>query len=289
MILISGTLCSAFLSCNNSTDSSDAIVVARAYDKVFTLDSLSARIPDELSLEDSSDLAGRLVNVWLREQVLISQAEKSLVNESASLQKRIDEYRNTLLISEYEKLYVKSRLDTVITDGELEEFHSMNPELFKLSDHVVKVAFVFLPEEEQDLDSAMTWLAAADSVSIPKLQKWCIEHNAHYGLNTDYWWFLSDLLDVVPMQIYRLEDQLKTRKVVTFEHEAHTYMLHILDHRLKDLPSPLPIAKEQIQEIILQSRKKELLQELRDELVKEAWSLELIGIDTLSQNSFVTP
>ena len=288
MILMCGTLGSAFLSCNNSSSDTEAAVVARAYGKTLTLDSLEARIPDQLSFEDSTDLAERLINVWLREQVLIYQAEKSLLNESAALQNRIDEYRNTLIISEYEKNYTKSRLDTLITDLELEEFHNNNPELFKLSDHVVKAVFVFLPEEETDLDSAKTWLAAADSTSIPKLERWCIEHNAHYGLDTDYWWFLSDLLDVVPMQIYRLEDQLKSRKVVTFTHEKHTFLIHILDHRLKDLPSPLPIAKDQIKEIILHSRKKELLQELRDDLVKDAWSLGLISRDSLHQSSIVT-
>ena len=285
---MSGTLGSAFLSCNNYSSDSEATIVARAYGKTLTLDSLEARIPDQLSFEDSTDLAERLINVWLREQVLIYQAEKSLLNESAALQNRIDEYRNTLIVSEYEKNYTKSRLDTLITDLELEEFHNNNPELFKLSDHVVKAVFVFLPEEETDLDSAKTWLAAADSVSIPKLERWCIEHNAHYGLDTDYWWFLSDLLDVVPMQIYRLEDQLKSRKVVTFTHEEHTFLIHILDHRLKDLPSPLPVAKDQIKEIILHSRKKELLQELRDDLVMDAWSLGLISIDSLHQSSIVT-
>lgn len=288
MMLMSGTLGSAFLSCNNSSSDTEATVVARAYGKTLTLDSLEARIPDQLSFEDSTDLAERLINVWLREQVIIYQAEKSLLNESAALQNRIDEYRNTLIISEYEKNYTKSRLDTLITDLELEEFHNNNPELFKLSDHVVKAVFVFLPEEETDLDSAKTWLAAADSASIPKLERWCIEHNAHFGLDTDYWWFLSDLLDVVPMQIYRIEDQLKSRKVVTFTHEKHTFLIHILDHRLKDLPSPLPIAKDQIKEIILHSRKKELLKELRDDLVKDAWSLGLISIDSLHQSSIVT-
>lgn len=288
MILISGTLCSAFLSCNNSTEQENKNVVASAYNKELLLDSLCSRIPDQLSFEDSLDLSERLINVWLREQVLIHQAEKSLANESETLQNRIEEYKNTLLVSEYEKLYVKSRLDTVISDEELAEFHRTNPELFKLSDHVVKAAFVFLPTEEQDLDSAKMWLAAADSISLPKLEMWCIEHNAHYGLDTDYWWFLADLLDVVPMQIYRIEDQLKSRKVVSFTHEDQTFILHILDHRLKDLPSPLPIAEKQIKEIILHSRKKELLKELRDDLVKEAWSLGLISIDSIGSASFVS-
>lgn len=286
--MISGTLCSAFLSCNNSNTVESEKVIARAYGKELLLDSLCARIPDQLGYEDSLDLSERLINVWLREQVLISQAEKSLVNESSTLQKRVDDYRNTLLVSEYEKIFVKTRLDTIISDEEIEEFHSTNPELFKLSDHVVKAVFVFLPAEEQNLDSASHWLASADSLSLPKLEKWCIEHNAHYGLDIEYWWFLSDLLDVVPMQIYRIEDQLQSRKVISFTHEELTFMVHILDHRLKDLPSPLPIAKEQIKEIILHSRKKELLEELRDDLVKEAWSLGLISIDSLGQSSFVS-
>ena len=150
---------------------------------------------------------------------------------------------------------------------------------------MVKAVFVFLLKGN-DLDSAKTWLAAADSVSIPKLERWCIEHNAHYGLDTDYWWFLSDLLDVVPMQIYRLEDQLKSRKVVTFTHEEHTFLIHILDHRLKD-SSPLPVAKDQIKEIILHSRKRNFAG-IRDDLVMDAWSLGLISIDSLHQSSIVT-
>ena len=50
---------------------------------------------------------------------------------------------------------------------------------------------------------------------------------------------LSDLFDQVPLQVYRVEDMLKNRKVVEFTSDERTYLLHVLDHRLKDLPSPL--------------------------------------------------
>ena len=83
------------------------------------------------------------------------------------------------------------------------------------------------------------------------------------------------------MQIYRLEDQLTSRKLTEFSSEGRTYVIKFLDHQLKDLPSPLAIAKERIEEIIIQERRSELLDNLRDELVKDAWSLGLISRDSI--------
>ena len=268
-------------SCSTSNFDSNEIVVVEAFGQTLSLDTISSRVPDNMSYDDSLMLADRIINGWIRERVLLAQAEKYLTDEDAKFSRQIQAYRNALLVSEYENRYVNSRLNRNVIDDELELFHSANPELFKLPDHVVQAVFFHLPEEEVDLDSAKFWLTEADSITMPKLEKWCIEHNASYAIDTEYWWFLSDLLDQVPMQIYRLEDQLKRRKVIEFSAEGRTYMMKILDYKFKDLPSPLAIASERIEEIIIQERRRNLLDDLRDELVKEAWSLGLISRDSI--------
>jgi hypothetical protein len=136
----------------------------------------------------------------------------------------------------------------------------------------VRALYVQLPQEETQLDSARFWLEAADSLSIPKLEQWCIEHGAHFALDFEYWWFLSDLLDQIPMQIYRVEDQLRKRKVIEFTNDNKRYLLRILEHQFKDRPSPIGITRERIVDLILQERRRALLEDLRDELVKEAWA-----------------
>jgi len=271
----------AFGSCNSTSPNSDSIIVVEAFGKSLSLDSISARIPDNLNYDDSTMLADRIVNSWIREQVLLAQAEESLIEENEKLESQIQTYRNALLISEYENRFVNSRLNRTVTEFEVDEFHRTHPELFKLSEHIVKAVFFHIPEEELELDSAKFWLNKADSLTMPKLEKWCIEHNATYAIETEDWWYLSDLLNQVPMQIYRLEDQLKRRQVTEFSSEGRTYMIKFLDHQLKDLPSPLAIAKERIEEIIIQERRSELLVNLRDDLVKEAWSLGLISRDSI--------
>ena len=279
LLIISGFW--AFGSCNSISPNSDSIIVVEAFGKSLSLDSISARIPDNLNYDDSTMLADRIVNSWIREQVLLAQAEESLIEENEKLESQIQTYRNALLISEYENRFVNSRLNRTVTEFEVDEFHKTHPELFKLSEHIVKAVFFHIAEEELELDSAKFWLNKADSLTMPKLEKWCIEHNATYAIETEDWWYLSDLLNQVPIQIYRLEDQLKRRKVTEFSSEGRTYMIKFLDHQLKDLPSPLSIAKERIEEIIIQERRSELLVNLRDDLVKEAWSLGLISRDSI--------
>ena len=234
-----------------------------------------------MSYDDSIIMSDRIINSWIREKVLLAQAEKSLSGSQFQFEEKINSYRNALLVSEYEKQFVNSRLNREVTEDEVLTFHYSNPELFKLPEHVVRALFVHLPEEELGLDSVKIWLAEADSTSIPRLEKWSIEHNAVFAIDTDYWWFLSDLLNHIPLQIYRIQDQLKNRKVIVFTNENRTYMLRILEHRLKDLPSPLAIASEQIEELIIQERRRNLLDELRDDLVKEAWSLGFISRDSI--------
>ena len=268
-------------SCSTSNTHIDEIIVVEAFSKSLSLDSISSLIPDNMSYDDSTMLADRIINSWIREQVLLAQAEKSLSEQDPQFARQIQTYRNALLVSEYESSYVDSRLNRVVTEEEITEFHNTNPELFKLSEHVVRAVFVHLPEEEVELDSVKIWLSEADSITMPRLEKWCIEHGANYAIETEYWWLISDLLNQVPMQIYRIEDQLKRKKIIEFSEDGRTYLLKILDHRLKDLPSPLAIARERIVEIILQERRRTILENLRDELVKEAWSLGQISRDSI--------
>jgi len=247
-------------------------VVVSAFGKNLLLDSLCSRIPDELSFEDSTLLSERIIEGWVRENVLLAQAEKNINEFSSDFESSIRSYRNALLVTQFEREFIASRVDTKVQDEEIEKFHSDYPELFQLKEHVLRAVFFEINTEEDMLDSARIWLTTADSSSIPKLEQWSIERGAHFALDVDYWWFLSDLLQTVPMQVYRIEDQLRDRRLIEFTDGDSRYLLRILEHRLKDLPSPISIARERIVDLIIQERRRSILENLRDELVSDAWA-----------------
>ena len=247
-------------------------IVISAFGETLSLDRLSTRIPDAMSIEDSTLMAERIIEGWIREHVLLAEVKKNISEFNHDFEADVTAYRNALLVSHFESRYVASRLDGKVEETEIETFHNDHAELFLLQEHVVRALYLQLPGEETQLDSVRTWLEASDSLSIPKLEQWCIEHGAHFALDFDYWWFLSDLLDQIPMQIYRVEDQLRQRKVIEFKDDNKRYLLRILEHQFKDLPSPIEIARERIVDLILQERRRTLLEDLRDDLVKEAWA-----------------
>ena len=247
-------------------------VVVSAFGKNLLLDSLCSRIPDELSFEDSTLLSERIIEGWVRENVLLAQAEKNINEFSSSFESSIRSYRNALLVTKFEREFIASRVDTKVQDEEIEKFHSDYPELFQLKEHVLRAVFFEINTEEDMLDSARIWLTTADSISVPKLEQWSIERGAHFALDVDYWWFLSDLLQTVPMQVYRIEDQLRDRRLIEFTEGDSRYLLRILEHRLKDLPSPISIARERIVDLIIQERRRTILENLRDDLVSDAWA-----------------
>jgi hypothetical protein len=74
------------------------------------------------------------------------------------------------------------------------------------------------------------------------------------------------------MQVYRIEDQLKNRRLIEFTDNDTRYLLRILEHQLKDFPSPIYIARERIEDLIIQERRRTVLENLRDDLVRDAWA-----------------
>ena len=290
-----GLLSVGLSSCGEGARSVDAEfgrdVVASAYGEVLTWDSLASLVPDDLDLEDSAAFAERVLDRWMRERVMLAQARTQLQQERSSLEQALEAYRRSLLINTYETRYVESRLDTEVGDEEIKTYYEGHPELFTLHDHAVRVLYLHLPDPkaaaearganwskkdqrdwEGEVKRVNAWLAAADSTSIPELERWCIERGAMHHVDHEAWWSVSELLDEVPLSLYRVEDQIQRTTPLSFSDQNRLYFVRFLDHGLKGKTAPLDVARDQITELVLQRRRQQLLDALRDTLFQQAWA-----------------
>ena len=264
---------------------------AKAFDEVMTWDSLSAVVPDDLSLEDSAAYAERVLQSWMREQVMLDAARTHLQDELPSLEQALEAYRRSLLVNTYETRYVESRLDTDVSEAEIETYHAQHPELFNLHDHAVRALFLRMPDPKQSAESAggkwakkddrawkkerdqvKRWLTEADSSSIPALERWCIEQGAVHSLDHETWWSMGELVDEVPLSLYRVEDQIQRTSPLSFNEDGQVYFVRFLEHGLKGKTAPLEVVRDQIVELVLQSRRQKLREALRDTLYQQAWA-----------------
>ena len=186
---------------------------------------------------------------------------------------------------------MESRLDTDVDDREVLAYYEDHPELFTLHDHAVRVLYMHLPDPEssaialgapwtkrdtrawdKEVDQLKAWLTAAESVSIPLLERWCMEHGAVHHVDHEAWWRIAELLDEVPLSLYRVEDQIQRTSPLTFTAEGRVYFVRFLEHGLKGKVAPLDVARDQIEELVLQGRRQRMLDALRDTLFQQAWA-----------------
>jgi len=158
MWLILGLLALMAVSCNMATRISDTAVelfegdlVARVGNHRLHRKELENYIPQGVSPEDSVALAGQYIRAWAENLLLLDMAERQLSEEEKDLSAEMEEYRRTLLKYRYRQLYINQRLDTLVTDAELERYYKDHPDNFKLERPVIKSRYMVIPADSKAL------------------------------------------------------------------------------------------------------------------------------------------
>ncbi len=244
--------------------------VARVNNKLLYTSDLIGLVPKGTNANDSISLIKRYIENWTRQQIFLTEAEKHVGERMHELNRKIDDYRNSLIIFSFESDYIANKLDTVITDHVLNEYYLKHQDEFKLRDNVVQVNFVKLPSEVTDNYIVRRLIRSDQSEDIEKLEDYCINNAALYFLDQDSWFIFADILREVPINPSNHESFLKNNKYVELSDQYYRYFLFIRDYRLEGTVSPLAFQSEKIKSIILNHRKQNLINNLRLELYLNA-------------------
>ncbi len=262
--------------CGEAAESSTQSV-ARVGTTTLTAAQVRAHVPNGLSLDDSATAARRYVDQWVREQILVAQAEAALPPEAMAFEDEIKAYRNALLLHAFKERYVNERMDSEVSEEEALAFYEANEASFMLTDYAVRVLFINAPETAV-LDDIREPFAALDSTGMIDIERWCVENGAIYGLDGSTWWTLSAFTKEVPMNFYRTASQISSRRLVDFEAEGRHYLVRFLEHALKDDTAPFSAVRNDVTEMILHRRKQQLLLAMEEQLVVKAWAEGLVEV-----------
>lgn len=244
--------------------------VARVFDKYLYRDDIAAIVPPGVSAKDSVQLIQGFINTWIRQNLIMKKAELNLPEEMKNVEKQLDDYRTSLIIYAYEKELVRQKLDTVISEAEIENYYQHNMHEFELKDYIVKVLYVKLEKNSPELNKVKKWYQSAQGDDLKKLEEYCRKFAVNFFVDTEVWLFFDDLLREIPIETFNKEEFLKRHKPIEFEDATHLYLLNILDYRLKDDTSPLSVVRENIRNMLLNKRKITLIEAMRKDIFQDA-------------------
>jgi hypothetical protein len=245
-------------------------ILARVYKYKLYESDLRDVIPAGLSTEDSARRAGNYVNAWVKEKLLVYKAEMNLGSEQKNVEKQLQDYRNSLIIYSYEKELVRQRLDTVVSDAEIEKYYQDHPNDFELRDNIVKVVYVKTDKKSPNQNKLPNLVQSDKPQDRKELESYCRQFALNYFLDDDVWLLFDDLLKEVPIVTYNKELFLQNNRFVTLTDSSNVYYMNIKGFMTRNSHSPLAFEKENIRNIILNQRKRELIERMHTDLYKEA-------------------
>jgi hypothetical protein len=269
-------------SCNTTTADKDKnrVAIARANNEYLYMDDIKDIVPTGTSAKDSSELIKTYIENWVHESLVIQKAESNLSDEQKNVEKQLKDYRNSLITYTYEKELVKQKLDTTITDTEIEQYYNNNPSDFELKDNIIKVIYVKVDKKTPGIDKLKKWYKSDNVKDREQLSSYCHQFAINFYLDDSSWLLFDDLLKEIPIQTYNKELFLQNNRFVEVSDSLNNYFVNIKGFKIRNSLSPLAFEKENIKNIILNKRKLELITKMKEEVYNDALNNKKIELYT---------
>ena len=258
--------CVCLLACKSEQTPPEAndVVVATVHGKPLYLSEVKAMIPVEANTEDSSMIANAFMEKWIRETLLMEEAERNLPKD-LKIDDLVRDYRSSLIRHNYEKILVELQLDSTITSQELMKYYEANKEQFHLEAPIINCLFMEIPKNSEKIKEAnRLWKEHADTGS-EALKDFAAAHSTQFIMSDSAWYRPDYLMTLLPEE-YQKRKNFANGTELTFSDDNFKYYLSILGRIPKGEVAPMEYVIEQMSSVILHKRKIALLDEKREEI-----------------------
>ena len=246
---------------------SDNEILAIVNTEKFFKKDLTILLPQNINKIDSQLLVKSYIQDWAIKKLLLEKAENNSSLETVNqIDDLVKDYKESLLINNYKEQLVKQKLDTIVTEKELEEYYLLNKENFKLNEELVKIKFLHIDNTINDKKEILKLFKSDNILDLEELEKQELSFKFHQ-FNDSTWTQLDNVLLKLP---FSKEKLLKKTKFIQKQDSIGLYLVAIKDVlELKSI-APLSYVIPTIEQMILHKRKIQLIRDIEKIIIKDA-------------------
>ena len=253
--------------CNLFVDNGEPI--AKVGDRILTMKELSGYVPDYLDATDSALWADDYVKKWIQRELLVLKAEEDLKADLKDVSKELEEYRNSLLVYRYKNELVKEKMDTTVTDSNIQKYFNEHRESFILNRNIVKAIYIKIPVQVSNPDNIKDLCMSENKEKQAKLNEYCMSYAKAYDRFNDQWVAADMVLRNTPAVIKDQNQFLERTRFVESTDMNYYYIVCIRDYRLSGQVSPIEYIQNDIRNLILSKQKIDFLKQIEKDIYKE--------------------
>ena len=244
--------------------------IARVNDSFLFFYEIQDSLDENMSQNDSMLAVNSAINNWASKKLLY---EKAIFNLSNSKQNELDllvkSYESDLYISNYEKEWLKTRVDTIVSNDQLESYYNDNKNKFRLRQDILLARFIELPIEnfnKTQIVRSFRRLNFQDKIYLDSIS---LQFKSSF-INDSVW-----LRPELFFNKFKIENKIKynryLRKKSFFEIKdlESLYLVYISDILRKNDYAPMSYVKPTLVQILLNKRKLEMKKQLKTDILKQ--------------------
>lgn len=253
-------------SCQQNRDK----VVAQVYNHKLYLSEVESGLPSGLSPEDSVAMVKDYVDSWVKERLILHEAEHALSFREKNFDKQLEDYRRSLLINAYYDKLVSDTNKFGISDQDVEAFGRDFDGRYTVDKEIVKVNYVKLSENSKLIAPVKAILFNENRRQEEKEQLTLLfGDSVEYMLDDNTWLYLEDVRAEVPFDLK--EGDLKSHhQYVDKTIDGNCYLLVIMDYKNQRAASETEEERAAVRMMLMNQRKRQFIENHINELYKKA-------------------
>ncbi len=245
-------------------------VIAQVMKKNLTLSELRDARPIPSEKKDSEEVAKDYIDYWIKQQLLVSEAESKLSQKELNLEREVESYRQELVIQKYKDKIMHNIVSKEVSDSEAEKYYRENSNEFKLTSPIVKVKYIIFPAGLSIPENILEILNSNRSADIERYEDYIFRFAKKYDDFDNSWIYLENLLNSLNHSVQTIDDFVKNQRIITKKVHNELHVIAINSFYLSGEKAPFDFVSSKIKGTITNNRKAVFLRELKDSLYKDA-------------------
>ncbi len=260
-----------FVSCNNNEadkQNNNSTPVVKVFDNYLYSSDLERILPDDYTQQDSSNIVQTYINTWIQDQLMLHKAEDFLDEQKVEIDRKTQEFRNTLMIHKYKETIIETSLDSNISVSEIEEYYNAHKAEFKLNSTIIKGYFIRIPNDESNILELKSVLTQDSNVDLNKVFNFVTKIGGIYDDFSQNWSIFSE--KILKMPVNQSKIVLQKKLTLNEKDEQFYYYMFVSNYMKSGKTAPLEYVYDKIASIIIQKKSTSILKQNKQEIYNNA-------------------
>ena len=255
------------LSCSNINNDNSNDLIARAGENFLYQNDL----PSFSSRQDSLLRYKNFVELWAKEKLLY---DLSLTNLSQSKKNELDllieKFKIDLYINSYKDLIVNSRIDSIVTNEEIESYYNANIDNFTLNETLLKYRYLKVPSDNININRIRRYIQRLSNDDRDFLDSLNFQF-AELKVNDSVWFAERDVISSIEfINQTNKSNFMRVNRLYEIKDDQYINYFIVKDLLKSGNIPPLSYLYDRIKLNIINQRKIDLIENINREILNDA-------------------